>query len=359
MKNKLLAVMAIFGMVASASAVKVNNNLSINGFIDGSYQLNESGVVGTDDTQSLGLDEVEINFDLNVGSVSGSIHIDNNNERAYTSGFTAGTASTPTTPSTHTPDANGSLGSANTPSSADNRNQNDLDIEQAYFTYNINDAVSVTFGRYGSALGFEREDPAGLYTYSRAYGGALGGTFNAGNVDVNSVEGITVSYAADNFTLAASFEEQAGDFSDTEDLNLEIAFTYTGIAGVNIGGGYFFDNTDDAAGENDLLNLHISRQVGKLLLAGEYSQLDNSVSGESEAYLLLADYDVNEKLGVAVRFSNNENGNGNDDYEAFTIAPNYSITDSLGAILEYTDYEGSNDGAAEGELYALELTFTF
>jgi len=327
MKNKLLAVMATFGMVASASAVKVNNNLSINGFIDGSYQLNESGVVGTDDTQSLGLDEVEINFDLNVGSVSGLVAID---------------------------------------SSVDGNNDGDTDdaqeglnIEQAHFTYNINDAVSVTFGRYGSALGFEREDPAGLYTYSRAYGGALGGTFNAGNVDANSVEGITVSYAADNFTLAASFEEQAGNFSDTEDLNLEIAFTYTGIAGVNIGGGYFFDNTDNAAGENDLLNLHISRQVGKLLLAGEYSQLDNSVSGESEAYLLLADYDVNEKLGVAVRFSNNENGTGIDDYEAFTIAPNYSITDSLGAILEYTDYEGSNDGAAEGELYALELTYTF
>ena len=31
--------MAIFGMVASASAVKVNNNLSINGFIDGSYNM--------------------------------------------------------------------------------------------------------------------------------------------------------------------------------------------------------------------------------------------------------------------------------------------------------------------------------
>jgi len=37
MKNKLLAVLATFGMVASASAVKINNNLSINGFIDGSY----------------------------------------------------------------------------------------------------------------------------------------------------------------------------------------------------------------------------------------------------------------------------------------------------------------------------------
>ena len=42
MKNKLLAVLATFGTVASASAVKINNNLSINGFIDGSYSLIES-----------------------------------------------------------------------------------------------------------------------------------------------------------------------------------------------------------------------------------------------------------------------------------------------------------------------------
>ena len=320
MKNKLLAVMAAFGMVASASAVKINNNLSINGFIDGSYELKESGVTGTNDASRTRLDEVEINFNINAGSVSGLIAVDTDTGAAGDTLF---------------------------------------NIEQAHFTHSINDSVSVTFGRYGSSLGFEREDPAGLYTYSRAYGGASGGTFNAGNVDANVVEGITISYAADNFTLAASFEEQAGNFSDTEDLNLEVAFTYTGIAGVNIGGGYFFDNTDAAAGENDLLNLHISRQVGKLLLAGEYSQLDNSVSGESDAYLLLADYDVNEKLGVAVRFSNNENGTGNADYESFTIAPNYAITDSLGAIIEYSDFEGASTGAAEGEIYAVELTYTF
>ena len=52
MKNKLIAVIATLGMVASASAVKVNNNLSINGFIDGSYvsQENDTNIA---DQQSL------------------------------------------------------------------------------------------------------------------------------------------------------------------------------------------------------------------------------------------------------------------------------------------------------------------
>jgi hypothetical protein len=352
MKNKLLAVMATLGMVASASAVKVNNNLSINGFIDGSYNYTNIDGTDTGDTQGLGLDEIELNFELNVGNVSGSIQIDNNNERAYTSGFTAGTANVPSTSADRGGvDANGT---ANTPSSASNRNQNDLDIEQAYFTYNINDAVSVTFGRYGSALGFEREDPAGLYTFSRAYSGS----FNLGNVDAAAVEGLTVAYSGDAYSIAASFEESAGTDLEVNDLNLELAFTYTGIAGVNIGGGYFFDNAE--GDETDVLNIHVSRQFGKLLLAGEYIEASTSSTTaannvDNDAYLLLADYDINDKLGFAVRFSQNEQGS-NGDYEKFTIAPNYAITDSLGAIIEYSDVD---DAGTDSEAYAVELTYTF
>jgi len=316
MKNKLLAVSAIFGLVASASAVKVNNNLSINGFIDGSY-------VSTDapagDSQRLGLDEVELNFVVNVGNVSGLVSIDDT--EAYA---------------------------------------DDVNVEQAHFTYNINDAVSVTFGRYGSALGLEGEDPAGLYTYSRAYSDASG--FNFANIDnAAAVEGLTIAYSGDSYSIAASIEEGGkGVELENNDLNLEVSFTYTGIAGVNIGGGYFFDNNDQVgATETDILNLHVSRQFGKLLLAGEYSELDRSgaTNEDSDAYLLLADYDINNKWGVAVRVSNAELAANAGDYEKFTIAPNYAITESLGAIFEYSDIENGTNNKSEE--YAVELTYTF
>jgi len=307
--------MATFGMVASASAVKVNNNLSINGFIDGSYVLQEGD---SSDTQSLGVDEVEVNFNLNVGGVSGIVAVD----------------------------ATGT---------------DDLGIEQAHFTYNVNDAVSVTFGKYGSALGFEGEDPAGLYTYSRAYSDS-NGSFNLANVDAAAVHGLTVAYSADTFSIAASFEEAAGVDLESNDLNLELAFSYTGFAGLTIGGGYFFDNSD--ANETDILNVHVSRQIGKLLIAAEYSEVSSSYNDgtadlDLDGYLLLADYDVNDKLGVAVRLSNHEQANGTTksaDYEKFTIAPNYAITESLGAIIEYSDID---DAGTDSELYAVELTYTF
>ena len=314
MKNKLLAVMATLGMVASASAVKVNNNLSINGFIDGSYQLTEQ-TAGK--TQELGVDEVEINFVVSAGAVSGLVALDTD--------IPGGVAA-----------------------------EDNIDIEQAHFTYDLGNGVAVTFGRYGSALGFEREDPAGLYTFSRAYGTGAASDFNFGDVDGGPVDGITVSYTAESFSLAASFEEDAARNLDQDDLDLELSFTYTGIAGVTLGGGYFYHNEADPAEEEDKLNIHASKQVGKLLLAGEYSQIE-AAGLDRDAYLLLADYDVNDKLGVALRFSNAEIA-ANSDYESFTIAPNYAITDNLGAIIEYSDIE---EGANDSEVYAVELTYTF
>jgi predicted porin len=312
MKNKLLAAMAIFGMVASASAVKINNNLSINGFLDGSYLLTDTDAA---DTQALGADEAELNFVLTNGAVSGLIAID--------SGEASGNS--------------------------------DLDIEQAHFTYDLGNGISISLGRYGSALGFEREDPAGLYTYSRAYNTNAA---NLGNIDNgNVVEGITVAYAADQFSIAASFENAKGADLESNDLDLELSLSYTGIADTVIGGGFFFDNEAGSDEENDVVNVHASRSFGKLLLAAEYTQIQSSVAttGDRDAYLVLADYDYNDKIGVAVRLSKEEES-ATVDYEKITIAPNYSITDNLGAILEFSDIERNN---ADSNQVAVELTYTF
>ena len=135
MKNKLLALLAAFGLVATVHAVEINDNISINGFIDGSWTNTDTGTANDDN--DLDIDEVELNFIVNAGNVSGEIHVDSD-------------------------DVNG----------GDNNN---MDLEQVHFTYTLDNGLSVTLGRFGSALGFEGEDPAGLYTFSRAYddGGTL------------------------------------------------------------------------------------------------------------------------------------------------------------------------------------------
>jgi len=326
MKNKIMAMLVAFGMVGSVSAVEINENLSINGFIDGSISKTDNGsAIATGDDADWGLDEIEVNFLFNVGSVSGTVALDSQNIGGTT--------------------ADG----------------DDIEIEQAHFTYTLENGVSLTFGRFGSALGLEREDPAGLYTFSRAYEGA----YNLGDVDNNAVEGLVVSYAADAWSLGVSIDNPSGSIRSggaKDDLNYEVALSYTGIENLNFGIGYYKDNQDTAANEVDAFNVTATYQVGKALLGAEYVELKpNATLGDRDAYALLVDYDVSDKLGVAVRYSTYEDlssATAGVDIDKITIAPNYAITESLGAILEYSDI--SHDTAnSDSDLIALELTYTF
>jgi hypothetical protein len=332
MKNKILATLVAFGLVGSVSAVEINENLSINGFIDASW--NDLDVQSnTGDNQSLGLDEIELNFLFNVGDVSGAIHIDNYDEN------------------------NGSGGGY--------ADDNGIDIEQAHFTYTLENGVSITMGKYGSKLGFEREDPAGLFTYSRAYGDSAnsGSAFNVGDVDSYVYEGIVIGYTGDVLSLNLSFHNDGDSNIEGDDLDTELSFSYTGIENLVLGGGFLFDNEgNDAAIETDMINIHAAYTSGKFLVAAEYSEADVDGAGSTgddkrDAYMFLADYTVSDKMAVALRLSSNEVSTTTGvDYDKLTIAPRYSITESLGAILEFSDID---IGTEDANLVAVELTYTF
>ena len=323
MKNKIIATLVAFGMVGSASALEINENLSINGFIDTSYTHVEGAKANGDDTQGLGLDEIELNFLFNVGGASGAIHIDDND------------------------DVNGA-GSTDT----------DVDVEQAFIGYSLESGVGITIGKYGSELGLEREDPGGLSTYSRAYGGATGNAFNLGNVDANVYEGVRLGYSSDTFGLGISLQNASNSDIEDNELDLEFSVAYTGIENLTIGGGYRFDNQAGAANEVDVLNVYATTVVGKFALGAEYIELENGGGNDQDldGWQVAANYGVSEKLGVTLRISSNEL-DGDNDYEKVTIAPSYSLTESLGAILEYSDVD-TGAGQDANEL-ALELTFTF
>ena len=109
-----------------------------------------------------------------------------------------------------------------------------------------------------------------------------------------------------------------------------LSLSYTGIADTVIGGGFFFDNEANGDEENDVVNVHASRSFGKLLFAAEYTQIQSSVANtaDRDAFLVLVDYDYTDKIGVALRFSNEEDAvidGVTGEYEKITIAPNYSF----------------------------------
>jgi len=344
MKTKLLAVMAALGMVASASAVKVNNNLSINGFIDGSYNNYDYSSGGNSvETSNTGIDEVELNFLVNAGNVSGELHIDNNG------------------------DANG-----------------DLDIEQVHFTYSFGNGASVTVGKIGSTLGLEREDPAGLYTYSRAYSSSNpsrtlannpGIIYNLGDVDGGYVgEGVRFCYSAGDFSAALSLYNGVGALEEgptvdrnglagEDDYDYELSLSYSGIENLSVTAGVISIAAVDSKvtpatdlPDTDIYSINAAYTLNKLLIAGEYTSIEVDGADDLSAYLVLLDYDINDKLGVVLRYSEWETGAATES-DKITFAPNYAITDSLGAIVEFSAEEAS--GGDEEDSIAIELTYTF
>jgi hypothetical protein len=331
MKNKILATLVAFGLVGSASAIEINENLSINGFIDTSWNDLEADTTGND-SQRLGLDEIELNFLFNVGNVSGAIHIDDYDN---TAGY---------------PEDEG------------------IDIEQAHFTYGLENGVSFTIGKYGSKLGFEREDPSGVYAYSRAYQDTVntGSAFNLGNVDAYVYEGAAISYNGEVFSLNLSFHNDGDSNLENDDLDTELSFSYTGIENLVLGGGFLFDNQGNlSATETDIVNVHAAYQTGKFLVAVEYTEADRdgdtaADNDKLDGYMFLADYAVSDKLAVALRVSANEIRGATPalglDHDKLTIAPRYAITDSLGAVIEFSDIDV---GEKDANLVAVELTYTF
>jgi len=351
MKNKILALLATIGLASSVSAVEINKNLSINGFIDGSWQdrsedHTNAAAPHSNDSQDVSLDEVELNFLLNVGNVSGEIHLDNQRFGAE-----------------------------------------DVNIEQAHFTYTLDNGLSITFGRYGSKLGLEREDPAGLYTYSRAYGDN-GYTINERNKnpltfkqpainygDVDSIvrEGVAFGYAAETFAINVSLDQAAGNNlkDEGEGISTEIAISYTGVDNLVANVGYRAEQVGGGPNKDtDHINVNATYTMGKALIAAEWQEASNdtvaaATNGDNEAYQFLVDYDFNDKLGAAIRYSNEDQDADSTtglEVSKFTIAPNYAITDSLGLIVEYTtaDVDSAPDAASDDyDFIAAELTFTF
>ena len=120
----------------------------------------------------------------------------------------------------------------------------------------------------------------------------------------------------------------------------------------------------------DKCNDNFTELYGKGAAGNNFDFNDNTLTstntnGDNEAFQFLLDYDFNDKLGAAIRYSNEDQDEiSTTGYETskFTIAPNYAITDSFGLIVEYTtaDVDTAAGAASDDfDFLAAELTFTF
>ena len=129
----VVVLLAFASVIGSASAeIKLTDSLSVSGFLD----MSSTTTSGGDETEiGLSFDQFELDFHLDQGSVTGRVDVHSS------------------------PGDHGNTG---------------IKLEQAYVTYALPEStvsgVSIKAGRFLSAMGFEADEPTGLYQYSFSEG---------------------------------------------------------------------------------------------------------------------------------------------------------------------------------------------
>ncbi len=304
-KNKLLSLASIL-VVSNVSAIEIGptgSGLELSGFVDLYFQ-SQSKVETTE------VGQVEIDLDWEDGPVSVSVDFD-----LYDS------------------NGSGSLGSRG------------ATLEEAIITYDFGNGFSVTGGKRLSYLGFEAYDPINMYQYSYAYDADGVG----GPQDIYDAydTGFSVDYAGDIFSV--------GIFTSAEqDGGFEYALAFTGVENLTVKAIW----ADWDAYETT--TYWVSYQLDKLLLAAEVAEkdiTDNTTGDDIEGWLIMGNYSINDALALTLRYSEEEVGTT--DHEKFTISPSYAFTDSLSGLVEYSTYDSSVAAEEPGDLFAVEIIFTF
>ena len=321
--QKTLAVLAglTFAGALSQAQIAVGDNLTISGFVDASYSDVEAGTAGADDATGINVDEVEIDFAFSFDAVSAEVHLESKGDTVA--------------------------------------------LEQAFVSTDLG-GITVSAGRMLNLLGFEADEPTGLLTYSNAYSDA----FNPGS---RYNDGIRGAFSQGDLSVAASVTDDYSSVgntnNDADEFAFDIALSYSGIENLSVSLGYADNSGDTVAGvttgDLEIVNLHASYSLGQLTLAGEYNDWNND-GAESDAYLLLANYAVNDDLSITVRHSEvDHDADGATvggvvtspyDEETTTVAVGYTVTDNLSTIIEYSNGE---IGTEDNNVFAVEGIFTF
>jgi hypothetical protein len=233
------------------------------------------------------------------------------------------------------------------------------DIEQAYFTYTLNDQTSVTAGKFLSYLGWEAFDVINLYQISGGGGQGLYPSFQ---------NGVRLDHNQDMFQLGLAVVGDVYNKNayDTDDRGYEAKVKYMPVEDATIFLGYAQQAVAGSSDDIEVLNIWASYKTGDLLLAAEYMDGEDYREGadqvDIDGFLAMANYTINENWQVTVRYTERESelsatGVEQDDSNAWVVAPAVTITDNLDAIFEYRQDE-VEDGE-DTDTLTLKLILTF
>lgn len=247
----------------------------------------------------------------------------------------------------------------------DNGSGEEVDVEQAFVSYGVSDALSIKAGRFLSYSGWETEEPTGLFQYS--------GTGYAKYFYGGYQQGVSTLYKGSGFDVALSVVNDLGDLEgenrDSEDPGVELMLAVHPVEAWTMKGFYMTDKLEGTDEDTDLINVWTSYKVADWTFAAEYNTSENApaavgiagIGAEADGYLLMANY-AWDKFGITFRYNESEvetdAGTTVEDLSAFTLAPSYAVSDNLLLVLEYRRDEDDISDESTNSI-ALEALITF
>ncbi len=313
--------------------------VEISGFVDASYTY-----TNTDDSNTFGLDQVEIDLARNLGDI-GTLRAD----LEWVSDGEGGFA---------------------------------LDAEQGYVTLNLGMGRSegnyptLTFGKFNAPIGFELLDAPDMYQFSHALVFDMGLPTNL----TGAMLGMDLGGGLDVVVHLTNGWDQNVDSNTSKMIGGRIGYSHEELGGV----GFSAMRGDEAGHTGNLTVVDIDLTLTptpELTLGGEYNNgktEERATSRENDwnGFMVMAHYRLNDVMGLTGRydyFAREETGDDHDDHhhgealnvtqQALTIAPTFALTDGLGFLMElrrdFSDDAIFGDSEKSMVNFAFEMTYTF
>lgn len=314
---------ALLALVTTASAeIKLNDNFSVSGYIEGSYQY--TAPKPGDSTDRFNIDSSQLLFTTNFKPVT-----------AVASLF-------------YVPNA-----------------QQETTLLDAYVTYDAGNGLTVTGGKFLSYLGYES-----FFTVNNPEISFANGDFLAPIPGYHS--GVKVDYGTKEFGVGAALVDSVyspfylkGDGELKHNAGFEGYFSYKAVENLTLWAGVAYDTkgSRDIASQAHAvttLDFWAQYQVDKaVMVAAEYAHKDGGPGAKGYNWLALMTYAFTEKFSTAFRVSGEKLSDGGPSFTKFTVAPGVAITDKLTVRAEYSYYDYKDAATDKANYFGVQAFFKF
>jgi len=264
----------------------------------------------------------------------------------------------------------------------DDRSPGEVELEQAYLEYDINDALTTRGGVFLLPVGIlnETHEPTTFYGVERndvesiivpstwwAGGAGLSGHHANGiSWDFALHEGLAVPTMGDSAFRVSSGRQKTAE-ADASDLAYTGRLRYTGIPGLELAASVNYQ-TDasqhggDGLGKGILYETHASYQNGPFALRALYarwnfdgSAIEAAHADKQDGWYIEPSYKVLANLGLYARYEDIDAARDQDQFDQWEIGANFWPHEDVVLKVDYRNREHDLASAAGGDFNAVDL----